>query len=129
MENIQKVIGEKIRQLRIEKGVKQETLARFLNKSKQAVSQLENGEVDIRISQLVKIAEFYEEDVHRLLPAAPQIIHITNCPQSTNGITNTNTTNTVNGLTPQTVVALALELLNNKEAITKLVEENNNVSS
>lgn len=50
-----KKIGENIRNLRKEKGLKGEVLAKELGVTKQAVSQMELGLIDFKIQHLTKL--------------------------------------------------------------------------
>jgi transcriptional regulator with XRE-family HTH domain len=61
------LVGNAIRQIRLKKEMKGETLARKLKKTKAAISQLENGLVDVKISYLFRIAEALEVPPDELL--------------------------------------------------------------
>ncbi len=67
-ENLLKVIGNNIKEVRNEMQMKGESLAKELGVIKAAVSQMENGLMDFRISLLHRIAEILNTDVSRLLP-------------------------------------------------------------
>ncbi len=60
-------IGEKIKAMRIAKGISQEKLAQYLNVSFQAVSKWENGNTYPDISLLPEIARFFNITVDELL--------------------------------------------------------------
>jgi len=62
-----KTIGQNINHIRKEKGVKGETLGKELGVTKAAVSNLENGLVDFKISTLIHIANVLNADISTLL--------------------------------------------------------------
>lgn len=53
------MLGKVIRQLRLERGVKQEELGRTLHVSKQSVSNWENDNIMPSIELLVKMADYF----------------------------------------------------------------------
>lgn len=65
-----KKIGEKIRQERISRLIKQETLGKSVNLTKSEISRIENGKREVKISKLIEIAKviginpsvFFEND-------------------------------------------------------------------
>lgn len=57
------IIGRNIKEIRTEQGIKCETLAKALRKTKGAISQLESGLVDFKVSQLTKIATALNTEV------------------------------------------------------------------
>lgn len=63
MEEIKKVIGEKIREAREEKGLTQKELADFLGYSPMGISHFENGIREMKISDIQKIAEYFGKDL------------------------------------------------------------------
>lgn len=65
--SISQIVGENIRTARRRIGMKGETLAKTLCITKSAVSQLENGSVDIRVSTIFKVAEILEVSIFELL--------------------------------------------------------------
>ncbi len=58
---------EKLRELRLEKGLSQGKLALQLNVSKQNISDWENGKSETSFELLVKIADFFEVTTDYLL--------------------------------------------------------------
>lgn len=62
-----KTIGNNISEVRKEKGIKGETLGKELGVTKAAVSNLENGLVDFKISTLMQIANILNTDLSTLL--------------------------------------------------------------
>ena len=54
--NLTVAIGKSIRYYRLLKGIKLETLAKQIEVSKATMSQIENGQVEITISRIEKIA-------------------------------------------------------------------------
>ena len=71
-----KIIGQNIKEARLKAGVKGETLAKELGITKAAISQMENGFVDIKVSMLHKIADFLDIDVCSLV--AEKTLHSSN---------------------------------------------------
>ncbi|MFW2475339.1 MAG: helix-turn-helix domain-containing protein [Sediminibacterium sp.] len=65
--SISQIVGENIRTARRRIGMKGETLAKALSITKSAVSQLENGSIDIRVSTIFKVAEVLEVSIFELL--------------------------------------------------------------
>lgn len=63
MEEIRKVIGEKIREAREEKGLTQKELADFLGYSPMGISHFENGIREMKISDIQKIAGYFGKDL------------------------------------------------------------------
>ena len=62
-----KIIGNNICRIRKEKGIKGETLAKELHVSKAAISQMENGYVNFKISTLTNIASLLQTNISSLL--------------------------------------------------------------
>ena len=60
-------IGNKLRQLRINKGYSQEYMAEILAVSQKTYSNMENDKTSISIEALKKIAEEYRVDILKLL--------------------------------------------------------------
>ena len=60
-------IGENIKKLRKEKGIKGDTLAKKLKVTKAAISQMENGLVDFKVSTLSSIASALGTDITSLI--------------------------------------------------------------
>ena len=54
---ILQIIGSNIKLIRKEKGVKGDSLGKAIKKTRALVSMIENGQIDIKISVLVKICE------------------------------------------------------------------------
>ena len=65
--NLTAAIGKNIKQYRLLKGLKLETLAREIHISKATMSQIENGLVEITISRLEKIAKALEVEYTTLI--------------------------------------------------------------
>ncbi len=57
--NLTQKIGNKLRLLRTEKGLRQEDMAEKLNLSVSAYAKLERGETDITLSRIEQIAGYY----------------------------------------------------------------------
>jgi transcriptional regulator with XRE-family HTH domain len=64
MENI---FGEKLKELRIEKGVGQIELAKAINVSKGIISLWENGLREPKLSNLITLAKFFEVSLDYLV--------------------------------------------------------------
>lgn len=60
------VIGQNIRKQRLLLNMKGETLASELGVTKAAISQLENGLVDVKISTLYKLSEIFNVPLNQL---------------------------------------------------------------
>ena len=58
-----KDLGIKIKHLRIDKDLNQEQLAEKVDMSREHISCLECGKYSIQISNLYKIADFFEVDI------------------------------------------------------------------
>lgn len=58
-----KDLGIKIKHLRIDKDLNQEQLAEKVNMSREHISCLECGKYSIQVSNLYKIADFFEVDI------------------------------------------------------------------
>ena len=61
------IIGNKLRQLRINKGYSQEYMAEILAVSQKTYSNMENDKTSISIEALKRIAEEYRVDILKLL--------------------------------------------------------------
>ncbi|HEV2986963.1 MAG TPA: helix-turn-helix transcriptional regulator [Candidatus Angelobacter sp.] len=57
MKQLQISVGQKIKELRIEAGLSQEAFADKVQIHRSHMGEIERGEVDIRISQLMRVAE------------------------------------------------------------------------
>lgn len=66
-------IGDRIKDLREQRGVTQETLAKKLDISQAYLSQLESGQRNLDAILLVKIAEVLDYDIHEFLPSSKKI--------------------------------------------------------
>lgn len=60
---LQNKIGRKLKQLRLEKELSQETLAYEVKISRDHLSNIENGKHSINIKTLYKLAEFFKVDL------------------------------------------------------------------
>ena len=56
-------VGNKIRDLRLIRGLTQEQLAEMLYRKKNTISQYENGKINIRVDDLEQIAEVLNTDI------------------------------------------------------------------
>jgi transcriptional regulator with XRE-family HTH domain len=68
MKNIETQIGERIRSLREAKGLLQRELADSASLPVRTIGRIERGEVDMRLSTLVKIAKALKVNFNDLIP-------------------------------------------------------------
>ena len=61
------IFGKKLKELRIDKGLKQEELANALNVTQRKISYLETGKIEPDLMCLGKIADYFEVSVDYLL--------------------------------------------------------------
>ena len=61
------IFSEKLKDLRIEKGLKQEELAEKLNVTQRKVSYWETGKIEPDLLHLTKIADYFQVSVDYLL--------------------------------------------------------------
>ena len=66
-DELKKKIGQRIIQLRAQKGWNQSDLARACNKDRQAMEKLENGRVNPTLYSLLEISEALEVSLARLV--------------------------------------------------------------
>lgn len=66
--NLLLAIGKNIKEARNEKQMKGETFGNAFGVKKAAVSHMENGKMDFKISDLYRISDILEKDVCSLLP-------------------------------------------------------------
>lgn len=66
-DKLQKIIGQRIIEIRSKKGWSQAELARACNKDRQAIEKIENGKVNPTIFSLYEIARGLDVDVRELL--------------------------------------------------------------
>jgi transcriptional regulator with XRE-family HTH domain len=67
MKQVQVLVGKKIKELRMEAGFSQEDLADQAQIHRSHMAEIERGEVDIRISQLMKVSEILGIKVSKLV--------------------------------------------------------------
>jgi transcriptional regulator with XRE-family HTH domain len=73
------IIGKNIQEIRIQKGVKQEVLAKHLGIGKSRMSQIESGNCEeLSIKKLDKIAAYLQTDFFSITGNNPQNVHINN---------------------------------------------------
>lgn len=78
--NLTAAIGKSIRHYRLLKSVKLETLAKQIEVSKATMSQMENGQVEITISRIEKIAKVLDIEYTALVTAKTGNITMLNKP-------------------------------------------------
>ncbi|MFM7022312.1 MAG: helix-turn-helix domain-containing protein [Flavobacteriales bacterium] len=66
-EKILKTLGEKIKDIRIKKGLTQLELAAIIRKDQQSIQRLEKGKVNPSYYYLLEVAEGLEIDIKELL--------------------------------------------------------------
>ena len=66
-EQLKKKVGQRIVELRSQKGSSQSDLARACNKDRQALEKLENGKVNATIYSLLEIAKALEVPLKKLV--------------------------------------------------------------
>lgn len=79
-------IGDKIRQVRQDKNIKQESLAGYLKMGTGTLSKIENDKLDISANDLLKIAEYTDTPISKLLPDG--VHNIQNNHDNANGVQN-----------------------------------------
>lgn len=79
------LIGQNIRKWREFKNLKQDSLAKTLGITSSALSQIENGKIDISVNRIEQVAEALEMDISQLLSNPQQAINILHSPNS-NGV-------------------------------------------
>lgn len=70
---LKKIIGEKIRDTRSEKGLKQADLANVIGSTAALISNIENGGQSIQLIDLYKIAELLKKEVAYFLPSLKEL--------------------------------------------------------
>lgn len=58
---------ERLRQIRIDKDEKQETIAKILNTTKQQISKYETGQNEMTVGKLAKLCEYYNVSADYIL--------------------------------------------------------------
>ena len=58
---------ERLKELRLERNLSQQTLGKIINMSKMAISHWESGHSEPSIAQLIRLAEFFEVSVDFLV--------------------------------------------------------------
>lgn len=99
--------GKNIKNVREQKGIKQEVLGKHIGVTKGRMSQIENGDCDeLSIKKIDKIAAYLETDFFMITGSNPKNVHINN---STNcsGFDGTHY-----NISPDLIKALADELVN-----------------
>jgi len=66
-EEVLKMVGERIREIRKEKGISQKQLAHTINKDQQSIQRLEAGKINPSIYYLFEIADGLKIDIAQLL--------------------------------------------------------------
>ena len=61
------ILGEKVKQLRNRRGLKQDDLAEILELSRSQISNLESGRRNLSIRQLEKLCEYFKVDMSYFL--------------------------------------------------------------
>ncbi|WP_305829473.1 helix-turn-helix transcriptional regulator [Photobacterium leiognathi] len=69
------MINEKIRKMRIERGFKQEEVAKGIGVTPQTMMKWEQGKSEPKVSQLIKLAKFYGEKTITLIDEPELALH------------------------------------------------------
>ena len=67
MSNINKIIGQKINQLRTSKNISQQKLADHLGISRPTITQIEKGERYLTPEDILKLSEFFNISLNELI--------------------------------------------------------------
>lgn len=70
---IYNIIGKKLKDIRLEKELTQEDIAKIIDSSKASVANYESGKQAIYISDIYKIALQLEVDIQRFIPTNDEI--------------------------------------------------------
>lgn len=70
---LNQLIGQQIRQLREERGLKQNDLAKVINRTRSSISNIEHGVQALQIGDLYKLAELFNIEVSSILPTLQEI--------------------------------------------------------
>lgn len=68
MQEIKNYVGKRIREIREDKGITQKKLGEVLGYSAMGISHFENGIRDLKISDLKKIAQFFNTELSYFFP-------------------------------------------------------------
>jgi transcriptional regulator with XRE-family HTH domain len=67
LEQVRKALGQRIKNLRIKKAWSQKLLAELSGINLRYIAQIERGELDVRLSTLMAIAEVFHTPVSQLI--------------------------------------------------------------
>lgn len=67
VQDVRKILAANIERLRNENGLTRENLAVALEFDNSYISKLEKGKINITIDRLIKIADFFDIEIHKLL--------------------------------------------------------------
>jgi transcriptional regulator with XRE-family HTH domain len=70
---LNKIVGERIRTTRTDKGLKQSDLAKVIDSTSALISNIENGNQSIQLFDLYKISELLEKEVNYFLPSLQEV--------------------------------------------------------
>ena len=70
---LNKIIGEKIKTVRTDKGLKQADLAKVIDSTPALISNIENGGQSIQLTDLYKIADFFKKEASYFLPRIKEL--------------------------------------------------------
>lgn len=70
---LNKIIGDRIKAARTEKGLKQADLAKEIDSTPALISNIENGGQAIQLGDLYKIAELLNKEVSHFLPSHKEV--------------------------------------------------------
>ena len=65
--DVKNILANNVKKYRVKKNLKREELSLMLGFDNSYISKLENSRVNITLDKLIKIAQFFEIDVYKLL--------------------------------------------------------------
>lgn len=80
--NVKEIIGQNIQRNREQKGMKQDTLAKLLNITPAALSQLETGKTDPTVTRIEQVDNALEKNFYEIMGSPNQVVSIHNSPNS-----------------------------------------------
>lgn len=92
---LEKIIGNKIRSLRVLKELSQENVAEMLSISVTAYSKIERGETDVQLSRLSQIASVFKVSIEEILNFGDKIAQSFNGNGTGNNVVISNSEQTL----------------------------------
>lgn len=69
-----KVLGERIKQLRLDNNLNQEAVAKQIGLDRTSVSNIEVGRHQPSLTVLYEISKIFKTDIHRLIPSYHEVV-------------------------------------------------------